>query len=49
MPKKIILDIDDLTWKKVLELKKEYSLKNNNQAVKLLILRGLNIEDKSVS
>jgi len=41
MPKKLILDVDEETWKKVLKFKIDYGLKNNNQAVVKLIKRGL--------
>ncbi len=42
MPKKLILDIDDNTWKDVLKYKIDNDLKNNNQAVVTLIKKGLN-------
>jgi hypothetical protein len=41
MPKKLILDIDDATWKNVLKFKIDNDLKNNNEAVVTLIKRGL--------
>jgi hypothetical protein len=41
MPKKLILDIDDATWKEVLKFKIDNDLKNNNQATVALIKRGL--------
>ena len=41
MPKKLILDIDEETWKKVRKFKIDYGLKNNNEAVVKLIERGL--------
>jgi len=41
MPKKLILDIDNKTWKEVLKFKIDKELKNNNEAVKRLIKRGL--------
>jgi len=41
MPKKLILDIDEETWKEVLKYKIDYGLKNNNEAVIKLIMRGL--------
>jgi hypothetical protein len=42
MPKKLILDIDDATWKEVLKFKIDGDLKNNNEAVVTLIKKGLN-------
>jgi hypothetical protein len=45
MPKTLILDIDDLTWKDVLKFKIDNDLKNNNEAVATLIKRGLNAGD----
>ena len=41
MAKKLILDIDEDAWKKVLKYKIDYGLKNNNQAVIDLIQKGL--------
>jgi len=41
MPKKLILDIDEETWKDVLKYKIDYGLKNNNEAVTKLIKKGL--------
>lgn len=41
MPKKLILDIDEDTWKEVRKYKIDYGLKNNNEAVVKLIKRGL--------
>lgn len=41
MPKKLILDIDEETWKDVQKYKIEYDLKSNNEAVVKLIQRGL--------
>ncbi len=41
MPKKLILDIDDATWKDVLRYKIEYDLKNNNETVVRLIKKAL--------
>jgi len=41
MAKKLILDIDEETWKEVLKFKIDYGLKNNNEAVKKLIHKGL--------
>ena len=46
MPKKLILDIDEDTWKKVLKYKIDNDCKNNNEAVVKLIHKGLR-EDKS--
>jgi hypothetical protein len=44
MPKKHILDIDEETWKKVLKYKIDTSLPNNNEAVVILIKKGLESE-----
>ena len=41
MAKKLILDIDENTWKEVLKYKIDKSLKNNNEAVVDLIKKGL--------
>jgi len=41
MPKKMILDIDEDTWKEVLKYKIDYDLKNNNETVIKLIKMGL--------
>ncbi len=41
MPKKLILDIDDETWKDVLRYKINENLKNNNEAVVRLIKKAL--------
>ena len=41
MPKKLILDIDEETWKEVLKYKIDSDLPNNNQAVVRLIKKGL--------
>jgi hypothetical protein len=41
MAKKLILDIDDKTWKEVLKYKIDNDLKNNNEAVVKLIRIGL--------
>ncbi len=41
VPKKLILDVDEETWKKVLKYKIDYGLKNNNVTVVKLIKRGL--------
>jgi len=41
MPKKLILDIDEDTWKKVLKHKIDYGFKNNNETVVKLIQKGL--------
>lgn len=46
MPKKLILDIDEETWKEVLKYKIDSGLKNNNDAVKQLIKKGLRVHDK---
>jgi hypothetical protein len=41
MPKKLILDIDEPTWRDVLKYKIDHGLKNNNEAVVQLIKKGL--------
>jgi len=41
MAKKLILDTDDIIWKKVLKHKIENGFKNNNEAVLDLIKKGL--------
>ena len=41
MAKKLILDIDENTWKEVLKYKIDKSLKNKNCAVVELIKKGL--------
>ena len=41
MPKKLILDVDEETWKEVLKYKIDEGLKNNNEAVGKLIKKGL--------
>jgi len=41
MAKKLILDIDEKTWREVLKHKIDYGLKNNNEAVVKLIQKGL--------
>jgi hypothetical protein len=41
MPKKLILDIDEETWKEVLKYKIDNNLKNNNDAVIKLVKKGL--------
>ena len=41
MAKKLILDIDENTWKEVLKYKIDKSMKNNNDAVVELIKKGL--------
>lgn len=41
MPKKLIFDCDEETWKKVNKLKIEKEMKNNNEAVLFLIKEGL--------
>ena len=44
MPKKLILDIDENTWKEVLKYKIDKSMKNNNVAVVQLVKIGLKNE-----
>jgi hypothetical protein len=46
MPKKLILDIDDETWKEVLKYKIDKGLKNNNETVGKLIKIGLKSHSK---
>ena len=41
VPKKLILDIDEETWKEVLKYKIDNDIKNNNDAVVELIKKGL--------
>ncbi|MGC2574498.1 MAG: hypothetical protein WA364_23545 [Candidatus Nitrosopolaris sp.] len=41
MVKKLILDIDEETWKEVLKYKIDFDLSNNNEAVVRLIKKGL--------
>ncbi len=41
MPKKLILDVDEETWKEVLKYKIDNDLDNNNEAVIKLIKKGL--------
>jgi len=41
MPKKLILDIDNETWKEVLKYKIDNDLNSNNEAVIKLIKKGL--------
>ncbi len=41
MAKKLVLDIDEETWKEVLKYKIDYGYKNNNETVVKLIQKGL--------
>ncbi len=41
MAKKLILDVDEETWKEVLKYKIDNDLNNNNEAVIKLIKKGL--------
>lgn len=41
MPKKIVLDVDNETWKEVLKYKIDNDFRNNNEAVVKLIKKGL--------
>lgn len=41
MPKKLVLDVDEETWKEVLKYKIDHDMKNNNEAVVDLIKKGL--------
>ncbi len=43
MPKKLILDIDEQTWKRVLKYKIDADLPNNNQTVVQLVKKGLGL------
>ena len=45
MAKKLILDIDEKTWKEVLKYKIDHDIENNNKAVVELIKRGLPPKD----
>ena len=42
MPKKLILDIDEDTWREVLKYKIDNGFKTNNEAVVKLIKKALN-------
>ena len=44
MAKKLILDIDEETWKEVLKFRIDKSLKNNNEAVVSLIKKALSLK-----
>jgi len=44
MAKKIILDCEEKLWREVLKFRIDYGLKNNNQAVIMLIKRGLGVK-----
>ncbi len=44
MAKKLILDIDEETWKEVQKYKIDQKLANNNQTVVTLIKKGLGTE-----
>lgn len=41
MPRKLVLNIDNETWKQVLHYKIDHNSKNNNEAVIELIKKGL--------
>jgi len=41
MPKKLILDVENVLWKEVLKFKIDNNLKNNNEAVIQILQRGL--------
>ena len=41
MAKKLILDVEEKLWKEVLKYRIDNNFKNNNEAVKNLIERGL--------
>ena len=44
MPKKLILDVDNETWKRVQKYKIDHELKNSNIAVIKLVMLGLKSE-----
>ncbi len=46
MAKKLILDVDEETWKEVLKYKIDQGLKNNNEAVVKLVKSGLKNKNK---
>ena len=46
MAKKLILDIDEDTWREVLKFKIDQGLRKNNDAVVQLIKQGLDKEGK---
>ena len=46
MPKKLILDIDESTWREVQKFKIDKGLRKNNDAVVVLIKKGLGKEEK---
>ena len=41
MPRKLLLDVDNETWKKVQKLKIDQDFKNDNETVVYLIKKGL--------
>jgi len=47
MAKKLILDVEEKLWKKVLKFKIDQDLKNNNEAVIKLIKKGLKNQRKN--
>jgi hypothetical protein len=47
MAKKLILDVDEETWKEVLKFKIDAGLANNNEAVVKLIKKGLRSKQSS--
>lgn len=46
MAKKLIFDCDEKLWDEVLKFRIDQKLKNNNEAVKVLIEKGLKSEKK---
>jgi hypothetical protein len=49
MAKKLIFDCEEKLWKEVLKFRIDQNLKNNNQAVKLLIEKGLKTNRKNIN
>lgn len=49
MAKKLILDCDEKMWKEVLKFKIDSNAKNNNEAVKILISKGLKATKKNIN
>lgn len=49
MAKKLILDCDEKLWKEVLKFRIDQNLKNNNEAVKILLAKGLKATKKNIN
>lgn len=49
MPKKLILDIDNETWKKVQKYKIDHELKSNNATVVKLVEKGLIVKGEEAN